>query len=80
MYRTSVVGNSVKQTARSLFMFRIIFQDFCCGNRVKNFVECDVLLCHLLLSVLSDTNALCYRLSADALQNRFQIDLNRFVH
>ena len=51
-------------------MLRIVFQNLGCGNRLKNLVQRNVLLCHLLLRVLGDTDVLCRSLSADSLQYR----------
>ncbi len=72
MHGASVVSNAIKQTARSSFVLRVVFQNLGGGNRLKDLVKCNVLLYHFLLRVLGDADVFCRSLSADSL---YQVDL-----
>jgi len=79
MQETPVVGEAIEQTAGSSSVFGIVFQNLCCSNGLKNLIERDVLLYHLLLGVRGDTDILYGSLGADSLQHN-RVDLVKFAH
>ena len=56
MQRSPCLSSTAKQTASSTTVFRVVFEDLSSHNHLKDLIEPDIFLDHLLLGVLRDAN------------------------
>jgi hypothetical protein len=71
---------TVEQTISASTVLGIIFQNLSPGNSLKDLIQGNILLNHLLLGMLSNTNVLRCSLGIDTLLYSFQIGNIKLAH
>ena len=80
MNSTASLSQTIQKTTRPSPVLWVILQDTTLRNRFKNLIKKDILLDHLLMSMLTDTQIKISRLRLDSIHKIGNIASSHLIH